>query len=62
MLLDILSSEDWGMAFTALYALSMNGAQVRSDETTTTEATVFRVKLPDGSVHECPANAEVPES
>jgi hypothetical protein len=57
MLLDILSSEDWGLAFTALYALSMNGAQVRSDETTTTEGTVFRVKLPDGSVHERRINA-----
>jgi hypothetical protein len=57
MLLDILSSEDWGMAFTARHALSMNGAQIRSDETMTTEATVFRVKLLDGSVHECPINA-----
>jgi hypothetical protein len=58
VLLDILSSEDWGMAFTALFALSMDGAQITSDKTDTTDATVFGVTLPDGIVHECPINAQ----
>jgi hypothetical protein len=60
MLLDILSSEDWEMAFTALFALSMNGALITTDKTETTESTLRRVTLPDGSVHECPINARGP--
>src|SRR5664280_286969 len=54
MLLDILSSEDGRMVFTALLALSSNGAHLASDETEDTEATLHRVTLPDGSVHERP--------
>ena len=54
MLLDILSSEDRSMVFNALLALSMNGAQCSSDETGETEATLHRITLPDGSVHERP--------
>jgi hypothetical protein len=56
MLLDILSSEDGRLVFTALMALSRNGAQLSSDETETTDATVHRITLPDGSVHERPDN------
>jgi len=56
MLLDILSSEDKRMVFTALMALSRNGAHVSSDETEDTEATLHRITLPDGSVHERPDN------
>jgi hypothetical protein len=56
MLLDILSSEDGGLVFTALMALSRNGAQVTSDETNDTGATLHRITLPDGSVHERPDN------
>ncbi len=56
MLLDILSSEDREMVFTALMALSMNGALVTSDETEETDATLHRITLPDGSVHERPDN------
>jgi len=52
ILLDILSSEDGRLVFTALMALSRNGAQVTSDETEETEATLHRITLPDGSVHE----------
>jgi hypothetical protein len=56
MLLDILSSEDGRLVFTALMALSRNGAQLSSDETETTDATMHRITLPDGSVHERPDN------
>ena len=56
LLLDILSSEDRRMVFTAVLALSSNGCLVTSDETETTEATLHRVTLPDGSVHERPDN------
>jgi hypothetical protein len=52
MLLDVLSSEDRRMVFTALMALSRNGARVTSDETEDTDATLHRITLPDGSVHE----------
>jgi hypothetical protein len=38
--------------------LSMDGAQITSDKTDTTDATVFGVTLPDGIVHECPINAQ----
>jgi hypothetical protein len=54
MLLDILSSEDRSMVFNALLALSLNGAQCASDETEETDATLHRITLPDGSVHERP--------
>jgi hypothetical protein len=54
MLLDILASEDRKMVFTALMALSRNGAQLSSDETEETDATLHRITLPDGSVHERP--------
>jgi hypothetical protein len=54
MLFDILSSEDRGMVFTALMALSSNGAHLASDETEDTDATLHRITLPDGSVHERP--------
>jgi len=40
------------MVFTALMALSRNGARVTSDETEDTDATLHRITLPDGSVHE----------
>ena len=60
MLLDILSSEDGGLAFTALRALTANGAHVTSDETEETDATVHIVTLPDGSVHERRINAWPP--
>jgi len=56
MLLDILSSEDRQMVFTALLALSKNGAHCTSDQTDETDATLHRVTLPDGSVHERPDN------
>ncbi len=56
MLLDILSSEDPEMVLTALMALSMNGARVTSDETEQAHATLHRVILPDGSIHERPDN------
>jgi hypothetical protein len=56
MLLDILSSEDGRMVFTALMALSRNGARVTSDETEDTDATLHRITLRDGSVHERPDN------
>jgi hypothetical protein len=55
-LLDILSSEDRHMVFTALLALSKNGADCASNETEETDATLHRVTLPDGSVHERPDN------
>ena len=58
MLLGILSSQDWEMIRTALIALGMNGAEVTSDKTDSADPTVFQVTLPDGSVHECPINAE----
>jgi hypothetical protein len=54
MLLDILSSEDRSMVFNALLALSINGAQCASDETEEQDATLHRITLPDGSVHERP--------
>jgi hypothetical protein len=57
MLLDILSSEDGRLVFTALLALSLNGADVTSNETEGTDATMTVVTLPDGSVHERPHNA-----
>jgi len=57
MLFDILSSEDGRLAFTALMALSRNGAQLSSDETEETDATLTRITLPDGSVHERPVDA-----
>lgn len=57
MLLDILSSEDGRLVFTALMALSRNGAQLSSDETEESDATLHRITLPDGSVHERPDNA-----
>jgi hypothetical protein len=56
MVLDILSSDDGKLVFTAIMALSCNGARVTSDETEETEATVHIVTLPDGSVHERPVN------
>jgi hypothetical protein len=58
MLLDILPSEDPAMVFTALLALSSNGAHVTSDETEERDATVHIVTLPDGSVHERPDNVK----
>jgi hypothetical protein len=54
MLLGILSSEDRAMGLIALMALSSNGAHVTSNETEETDATLLRVTLPDGSVHERP--------
>jgi hypothetical protein len=56
MLLDILPGEDRDLVFTALMALSLNGAHVSSDETEETDATLHRIMLPDGSVHERPDN------
>jgi hypothetical protein len=56
MLLDILSSEDRSMAFNALLALSMNGTRCSSDETEETDATLHRITLPDGSIHERPVS------
>jgi hypothetical protein len=56
LLLDILSSEDHELVFTALLALSMNGAHCTSDATAETDATLHRVTLPNGSVHERPDN------
>jgi hypothetical protein len=58
--LDLLSSENFSLAFTALLALRANGVQMTSDETEETDATVHIVTLPDGSVHECPINASPP--
>jgi hypothetical protein len=57
MLLVILSSEDGRIVFTALMALSRNGAPLSSDETEESDATLHRITLPDGSVHERPVNA-----
>ena len=50
--LDILASDDRNLVFTALMAVSNNGAHVTSDETDEAEATLHRVTLPDGSLHE----------
>jgi hypothetical protein len=57
MLLAILSSEDGRLAFTALMALSRKGAQLSSDETEETDATLHRITPLDGSVHQHPVNA-----
>lgn len=57
MLLDILSSEDGKQVYVALRALSSNGAQVTSDETEESDATLLRITLPDGSLHQRPVNA-----
>jgi hypothetical protein len=57
MLIDILSSGDRSLVFTAM-ALSKNGAQVTSDETEETDATVHRITLPDGSAHERPVTMQ----
>jgi hypothetical protein len=57
MLLDILSSEDQGAVFTALVALTSNGAEVTSGESDL-GATIHRITLPDGSVHERVDNAQ----
>ena len=56
MLLEFLSSDDGRIVFTTMIALSANGALCLSDETEDTDATVHRVTLPDGSVHERPSN------
>jgi hypothetical protein len=56
MLLDILSSEDKRMVFTALMALARNGVHTTSNETEEADATLHIVTLPDGSVHERPDN------
>ena len=60
LFLDFLSSENFGLAFTALLALRANDVQMSSDETEETDATVHIVTLPDGSVHNCPINASPP--
>jgi hypothetical protein len=57
LFLEFLSSEKFGLAFTALLALRANGVQMANDETEETDATMHIVTLPDGSVHECPINA-----
>lgn len=58
MLLDILSSEHGRQVYVALRALSSDGAQVTSDETEASDATLLRITLPDGSVHERPVDAK----
>ena len=57
LLLDVVSSQDQRMAETALFALMANGAQIAHDETETSDATLYRITLPDGSVHEQPINS-----
>jgi hypothetical protein len=60
MFVDILSSEDGRLVFTALMALSRNGAQLSSDETEESDATLHRITLPDGSVQKRPVNTRTP--
>jgi hypothetical protein len=57
LLLDLLSSDDLQTSTTAFVALVGNGAEIGHDETETTDATLYRITLPDGSDHERPINA-----
>lgn len=55
-LLDFLSSEELSMTSIAAYVLKLNGADLRHNETESTDATLFWITLPDGSEHERPIN------
>ena len=57
-LVDLPSDENVDIATRALAGLSLNYARIEQDETDDQPLTMYRVTLPDGSVHERPSRTE----
>ena len=57
-LVDLLSHENVGVVTSALSGLTINYARIEHDETEDHPLTMYRVTLPDGSVHEWATRTE----